>query len=220
MNVSDFSKQTALNKKALVVEGRAFWVCPELLACHSEYFKNLFFGEWVHRSEVRIILEDVEAGPFLEYIRALHSPRGIHRNEAGFSDYLSLVSSHQVKSLLNKARKELRYHLHNLNIHSPTDRNLMMKALGDIFILEGGEKNTGLYKFGFRKVMRMCPESLAEEKNVLLPALFNDIIMQKMMDCADPMKIFNFAPCGTCGKLENPRYDDCCVCHLKDFSFT
>ncbi len=67
----DFSAQSPLLSFCLQVEERQLWVPREVLACHSEPLRNLFFGPYQEKDAEKADLKGKSYKDVLEWLRCI-----------------------------------------------------------------------------------------------------------------------------------------------------
>ncbi len=105
---SDFSEKSPIFSKALQVEGRQLWVPPATLACMSDVFKGMFYGEFAEKEMEIIPLPEKKYEEMLEFLRCLiQNPVAKEISYENLKVNLRLADEYQVKRLMAKCEKFL-----------------------------------------------------------------------------------------------------------------
>ncbi len=104
---SNFSEKSPIFSKALQVEGRDLWVPPAALACVSEVFKRMFYGEFAEK-EMEIVPLPEKYEEMLEFLRCLiANPIAKKVTDENLKVNLRLADEYQVNDLMDKCEKFL-----------------------------------------------------------------------------------------------------------------
>ena len=68
----EYAQKTDTRSRALVVEGRELWVCPELLADRSRYFERIFSGSFMEKEQEKIPLPNMDFRSFLRFFNCIY----------------------------------------------------------------------------------------------------------------------------------------------------
>ncbi|EGT45295.1 hypothetical protein CAEBREN_16740 [Caenorhabditis brenneri] len=95
-----------LTDAILLVGGKKCYVGKQILACHSGYFKALFYGDFKEKTEEEIKIEDVVHSEFVDLLNCVY-PTDFEIDDENVSHILKLADWFEVYSVLKKAEDYL-----------------------------------------------------------------------------------------------------------------
>ncbi|CAL2047068.1 unnamed protein product [Caenorhabditis brenneri] len=95
-----------LTDAILLVEGKKCHVGKQILACHSGYFKALFYGDFKEKTEEEIKIEDVVHSEFVDLLNCVY-PTDFEIYDENVSHILKLADRFEMYSVLKKAEDYL-----------------------------------------------------------------------------------------------------------------
>ncbi len=103
-----FSTKSAVYSRALKVDGRGLWVPPQALACTSEAFQHMFYGEYAEKEMEAVPLPEKNYEEVLEFLSCL-IPHPVIKEitDENVRSNLKLADEYQVKILKNGCEKFL-----------------------------------------------------------------------------------------------------------------
>ncbi len=113
-----FSEKSALYSKAFLVEDRELWIPLQVLACASDVFKNMFYGDYAETEKEIIPLPGKKYEQVLEFLRCLiANPLAKEISDENLASNLKLADEYQVQSLTIKCET---YLLHKVGANNNT----------------------------------------------------------------------------------------------------
>ncbi len=132
-----FNEKSVIYEKAFQVEGRELWVPPQTLACMSEVFKHMFYGEYAEKEKEIVPLPEKKYEEVVEFLRCLiPHPVAKRIDDDNVLLNLKLADEYQVKSLMIQCEKHLRKKIKK----NPTlDENTFLQMLewASLYNLDG-----------------------------------------------------------------------------------
>ncbi len=104
-----FSEKSILYSKAFLVEKHELCIPPQVLACASDVFKNMFYGEYAEMQREVVPLPGKKYEEMAEFLRCLiANPVAKEICDENLASNLKLADEYQVESLMIKCEKYLR----------------------------------------------------------------------------------------------------------------
>ncbi len=104
-----FNQKSPVYSKAFLVEDRELWFPPQVLACVSEVFKNMFYGEYAETEKEIVPLPGKKYEEVLEFLRCLvANPLAKEISDENLEWTLKLADEYHVQDLTCRCDEYMR----------------------------------------------------------------------------------------------------------------